>query len=238
MTATTARAAGARVAPGGVADAAVAVVTGVMVVGLAGVAGAISYSHMVELALAYGETRLWRAHMFPLAVDGVEIVASLVLLAERRMGRRVAERPPGFGEAVTRWLPWFALGLGTAASLAANVAVGGDSPVAKAVAGWPALALLLAVKMFFGLLDRAPQADSRDAAAGRAPTVGGEPIGDNDRSEGGMEVEEAAPAPAVPRTRPARALPARRGRARAEAVPDLLPVARAAAAALRSAGRR
>jgi hypothetical protein len=55
-----------------------------MVVGLAGVAGAISYSHMVELALAYGETQLWRAHMFPLAVDGVEIVASLVLLAERR----------------------------------------------------------------------------------------------------------------------------------------------------------
>lgn len=39
-------------------------------------AGAISYSHMRQLAAAHGDTG-WHAHAFPLSVDGVEIVASL-----------------------------------------------------------------------------------------------------------------------------------------------------------------
>ena len=55
----------------------------VTVAGLAGIAGAISYSHMRQLAAAHGDTG-WHAHAFPLSVDGVEIVASLVLLADRR----------------------------------------------------------------------------------------------------------------------------------------------------------
>lgn len=73
--------------------------------GLAGIAGAISYSHMRALATAHGDTG-WHADAFPLSVDGVEIVASLVLLADRRAGRR------------SGWLPWAALAIGTAASLA------------------------------------------------------------------------------------------------------------------------
>ena len=56
------------------------------VAGLAGIAGAISYSHMRQLAAAHGDTG-WHAHAFPLSVDGVEIVASLVLLADYRAGR-------------------------------------------------------------------------------------------------------------------------------------------------------
>jgi hypothetical protein len=63
------------------------------VAGLAGIAGAISYSHMRMLAAAHGDTG-WHAHAFPLSVDGVEIVASLVLLAGRRAGRK------------SGWLPW------------------------------------------------------------------------------------------------------------------------------------
>jgi hypothetical protein len=43
-------------------------------------------------------------------VDGIEIVASLVLLADRRSGRRAGS------------LPWAALAAGTTASRAANVA--------------------------------------------------------------------------------------------------------------------
>ncbi|HEY3904904.1 MAG TPA: DUF2637 domain-containing protein, partial [Streptosporangiaceae bacterium] len=66
------------------------------VAGLAGVAGALSYSHMRQLAQDHGQAG-WHAHTFPLSVDGIEIVASLVLLADRRAGRR-----PG-------WLPWTAL---------------------------------------------------------------------------------------------------------------------------------
>ena len=82
------------------------------VAGLAGLAGAISYSHMRQLAAEHGQAG-WHAHAFPLSVDGVEIVASLVLLADRRAGRR------------SGWLPWTALAIGTAGSLAANVATAG-----------------------------------------------------------------------------------------------------------------
>jgi hypothetical protein len=132
--------------PGGVpaagsrADACIRAAAGVTVVGLAGIAGAISYSHMRLLAAEHGETG-WQAHAFPLSVDGIEIVASLVLLADRRTGR-----PSG-------WLPWAALAAGTTASLAANVAAAGAGPVGRVIAGWPAFALLIAVKLLSGMLE-------------------------------------------------------------------------------------
>jgi Protein of unknown function (DUF2637) len=112
----------------------------VTVVGLAGIAGAISYSHMRFLAAGHGETG-WQAHAFPLSVDGIEIVASLVLLADRRTGRR------------SGWLPWAALVAGTTASLAANVAAAGAGPVGRVIAGWPAFSLLVAVKLLSGMLE-------------------------------------------------------------------------------------
>src|SRR5437764_5102910 len=105
-------------------DRAIVGAAGATVVGLAGVAGAISYSHMAELARVHGEVG-WRSHAFPVSVDGIEVVASLVLLAHRRAGTRAG------------WLPWAALVAGTAASVAANVAVGASDPVGRLVAGWP-----------------------------------------------------------------------------------------------------
>src|SRR2546421_10285075 len=81
---------------------------GATVVGLAGVAGAISYSHMAELARLHGEVG-WRSHAFPVSVDGIEVVASLVLLAHRRAGAR------------TGWLPWAALVGGTGGGGLADV---------------------------------------------------------------------------------------------------------------------
>lgn len=117
--------------------------------GLAGIAAAISYSHMRALAQAHGQAG-WHAHAFPLLVDGIEIVASLVLLSDRRAGRR-----PG-------WLPWAALAVGTAGSLAANVATAGPGMISRIIAGWPALALLIAVKLLSGMLDQ--HAASRSAA--------------------------------------------------------------------------
>src|SRR5947207_12808002 len=113
---------------------------GATVVGLAGVAGAISYSHMAELARIHGELG-WRSHAFPVSVDGIEVVASLVLLAHRRAGTRAG------------WLPWAALVAGTAASVAANVAVGTSDPVGRLVAGSPAGARRVANKLRAGLLD-------------------------------------------------------------------------------------
>ena len=73
-------------APAGRADTWMRATVTVTVAGLASIAGAISYSHMRNLAAAHGETG-WQAHAFPLSVDGIEIVASLVLLADRRVGR-------------------------------------------------------------------------------------------------------------------------------------------------------
>src|SRR5579859_6822057 len=102
---------------------------------LAGIAGALSYSHMRQLAQDHGQAG-WHAHAFPLSVDGIEIVASLVLLANRRAGRR------------SGWLPWTALTAGTAGSLAAAH----PDPVSRIIAGWPALALLLAVKLLASIL--------------------------------------------------------------------------------------
>jgi hypothetical protein len=116
------------------------------VAGLAGAAGALSYSHMRQLAQDHGQAG-WHAHAFPLSVDGVEIVASLVLLADRQAGRR------------SGWLPWAALAAGTAGSLAANIATAHPDPVSRLIAGWPALALLIAVKLLSGILHRQSSAD-------------------------------------------------------------------------------
>lgn len=122
------------------ADRAIRLAAGAAVAALAIIAGAVSYAHMKILAEQHGETG-WRAHAFPLSVDGIEIVASLVLLADRRIGRR------------SGWLVWAALAAGTTASMAANVAVGATDPVGRVVAGWPAFALLVAIKLLSGLVD-------------------------------------------------------------------------------------
>jgi hypothetical protein len=105
---------------------------------------------------AHGEAG-WHAHTFPLSVDGIEIVASLVLLADRRTGRR------------SGWLPWAALAAGTTPSVAANVAAAGTDLIGRVIAGWPAFALLIAKRLLSGPLegrddaDR-PTADDRPAA--------------------------------------------------------------------------
>jgi len=171
---------------------------GVTVAGLAGLAGAISYSHMRVLAEANGQAG-WHAHAFPLSVDGVEIVASLVLLADRRTGRR------------SGWLPWTALAIGTAASLAANVATAGPAPISRVIAGWPAFALLIAVKLLSGMLEHrdgdrpatvrgtilaVPAQDGDDTAAG-----------DGDDGTGRPDPSPAVPVPVPDPARPA--VPAR-----------------------------
>jgi hypothetical protein len=166
-------------------DTAIRAAAGVTVAALAGIAGAISYSHMEGLAAAHGEHG-WRGHAFPLSVDGIEVVASLVLLADRRAGRR------------SGWLPWAALVAGTGASFAANIAVGGSDWIGRAVSGWPAFALLTAVKLLFGLLehpattDPAPlpveAASDRPAVAGTVPgTADGAPEPGGDGARDGDE---------------------------------------------------
>ena len=133
-------------APAGRMDTCIRAAAGVTVAGLAGIAGAIIYSHMRVLAAAHGETG-WQGHAFPLSVDGIEIVASLVLLADRRTGER------------SGWLPWAALAAGTTASLVANVAAAGADLIGRVVAGWPAFALLVAVKLLSAILEHRRDVD-------------------------------------------------------------------------------
>jgi Protein of unknown function (DUF2637) len=161
------------------------------VAGLAGIAGALSYSHMRQLAQDHGQVG-WHAHAFPLSVDGIEIVASLVLLADRRAGRR------------SGWLPWTALAAGTAGSLAANIAAAHPDPVSRVIAGWPALALLLAVKLLAGILERPLVPDTVGTAGGQASDRATSaisipvPAGPSKSSASGHLATEVRPGPAPP----------------------------------------
>src|SRR5205823_6622829 len=79
---------------------------------------------------------------FPLSVDGVEIVASLRLLADQRI------------HVSSGWWPWAALVVGTGFSVFANVATAGPGLLDRVIAGWPAAAFLAAVKLLSGMLNR------------------------------------------------------------------------------------
>lgn len=92
------------------------------------------------------------AHAFPLTVDGLDVIGMLVLLADRRTGRRSGP------------LPWTILGVGTLAGITANIAVAPDNLVARAISGWTAIALLAAAKMLAHLFE-----PTDTTAAGSAP---------------------------------------------------------------------
>ncbi len=93
-----------------------------------------SYSHTVHVALACGE-RPEVAYALPFSVDGMLIVATIVMVDDRR--RHANVRP----------IARLAFAAGVAASVAANVAAAHPSLGARAVNAWPALALLLVVEM-------------------------------------------------------------------------------------------
>ena len=104
--------------------------TAVAVVGVAAIAAVASYEHAYALVRAHGEAG-WAARLIPLTVDGLIYASSTVLLDTAR--RKVPVPAPA------RWL----LGLGIAATLAANVAHGlGHGLIGAAIAAWPAVALV------------------------------------------------------------------------------------------------
>lgn len=183
------------------ADRAIRGAAVVAVAFLAFVAGAVSYAHMLALAEHHGQTG-WREDAFPLSVDGIEFVASLVMFADRRVGRR------------SGGLVWTALVIGTVASLAANVAVGSSDVIGRIVAGWPACSLLLAIKLLSGLMDH-----HRDVPSAVQPTSMVAPA-----AADGPIVERHRDGP-TPQTVPIRpAHPSRTGERRS-APADLVPAA-------------
>lgn len=129
--------------------------------GLAGVAGAVSYDHLRELAESRGEHG-WKAHAFPLTVDGIEVVATLAILADRRAGR-----PSGA-------FPWIALTAGGVVSLGANILIAEDDVIARIIAGWPAVALIAAIKMLSRMLEH-PTANPVQRDEKPEPQASGKP---------------------------------------------------------------
>lgn len=159
--------------------------TAAAVIGVAVVAAVVSYEHAYALVHAHGETR-WTARLIPLTVDGLIWASSMVMLDSTRRGVRVPS--------LARWL----LGLGIAATLAANVAHGlGHGLIGSGVAAWPAVALVGSYELLMmiirgtqqpasdvspetaqasaGLPDalqaRAAEEFADDAADGRVPTI-------------------------------------------------------------------
>src|SRR5690349_16580809 len=95
--------------------------TTLSVVVLAVIAAIVSYRHMYLLVRRYAETS-WTAVLLPISVDGMIVTSSMSLLMESRVRRR------------SGLLPWTLLIIGSAASLAANVAVAEPSAVGRLIA--------------------------------------------------------------------------------------------------------
>jgi hypothetical protein len=133
--------------------------TGAAVIGVAAVAAVVSYEHAYELVHGHGETG-WTAHLIPLTVDGLIWASSMVMLDSARRGVRVPT--------LVRWL----LGLGIAATLAANVAHGlGHGPVGAVVGAWPAVALVGSYELLMMIIRGAPESAAVPAGAEASAAV-------------------------------------------------------------------
>ncbi|WP_243727591.1 DUF2637 domain-containing protein [Actinocrispum wychmicini] len=128
---------------------------------MAGVAAYASYEHQREYALIGGSDPT-SASLWPLSVDGLLLLATVGVL---KAGQRTSRRG--------RVAVWLSFWLGIAMSLAANIAAAPTlawQPVL--VAGWPPVALLLAVE----LLAHGPRSRQHTETDQAAPVVeqGGE----------------------------------------------------------------
>lgn len=122
---------------------------------VAGVAAYASYQHQREYALVGGSDPAGAA-LWPLSVDGLLVLATVGVLKADQFSRR------------GRIAVWFAFWLGIAVSLAANIAAAPEltwQPVL--VAGWPPVALLLAVE----LLAHGPRNRQHTESDTATPTV-------------------------------------------------------------------
>jgi hypothetical protein len=121
--------------PAASGDRAIRALAGGVVLAVAAFAAIVSYSHIYDLGRAHGQAGT-AARLLPLSVDGLIVAASLVMLLEARAGRSA---PP---------LARVMLGLGVAATIAANVAFGAAYGLTGAViSAWPAVAFIGAAEL-------------------------------------------------------------------------------------------
>jgi hypothetical protein len=142
---------------------------------------------MRELAARHGEA--WLAYLIPLSVDGMIVVASLVIVNAGRTRAPRALRP---------WLAWLTLFAGVGVSLAANVAAASPDLISRFVAAWPPLAFAVSFEHVIHLL-RGPRTRSGLQAGilgGGVVDDAGEPVvnsDDTDVREHARELIEADP---------------------------------------------
>jgi hypothetical protein len=102
-----------------------AILAALPVAAVAVIAGVVSFSHIEALGLRTGQS-ITDARLLPLAVDGLIVAGSVILLAGS-------------------WLGWIGVALGVAGTLYANVMSGlPRGPLAATVAAWPAIAFTVA----------------------------------------------------------------------------------------------
>lgn len=136
---------------------------------VASVAAYASYQHQLNFALA-GGADLTTARLWPLSVDGLLVLSTAGLL---RGTRRASRR--------SRWTLRVAFAIGIMVSLAANIATAPSMSWAPIlVAGWPPVALLLAVELLGHRRQRDDEPEAREqnseteGQAETAPRVGTE----------------------------------------------------------------
>jgi hypothetical protein len=148
-----------------------------VVLGVAVVAGWVSYWHAVAVIERYGAEDELSAHLVPVTVDGMIYASSMVLLWCARYQLKVP--------ALARW----ALALGIAATLAANILHGIErGALAAALAAWPAIALVIAYELTMWVIRSGREVSERVmvAANERARATGPLTVPD---------IEDGVPAP-------------------------------------------
>lgn len=117
------------------------------------IAGVVSYSHIIALGVRTGQSTA-DAHLLPLAVDGLIVAGSVILLAGSLLG-------------------WLGVIPGVGATVFANIASGlPHGPLAATVAAWPAAAFSLAsFTLERWLKARAKPAITSDGPCGHGPAA-------------------------------------------------------------------
>ena len=135
----------------------------IVVLAVAAFAAVVSYSHIYELGRAHGQAGV-AARLLPLSVDGLILAASLVMLLEARAGRTAPV------------LARVMLGLGVAATVAANVAFGAaDGLTGAAISAWPAIAFIGCAELLIGSIRRTrPVPVSAGTGGQGVPAISGE----------------------------------------------------------------
>ena len=120
---------------------------------VAGIAAYASYTHMRDLAVTHGQHSTVAA-LLPVSVDGMLVVATLVMREDRQAGHRV------------RTWAWIAFVLGVAASVVANVLAALPDLISRVISAWPAVALLLVIEVLAtGKRGKVPADDTVTTAA-------------------------------------------------------------------------